>query len=115
MTIPVNTKNINNIKKPISPINKMEKYKKISDNTNAIKYESINLNIKNIPQNDYNYQKRISKIESKKEKEEKDDGLNFSMMKIFEQLIKNDSVKKNTKKIPGAKNENKAFERKKLK
>ena len=112
MTIPVNTKNINNIEKPISPINKMEKYKKISDNTNIIKNETINMNINNLGQNDYNYQKRISKIDNKKEKEEKDDGLNFSMMKIFEQLIKNDSVKKNTKKITGTKNENKAFERK---
>ena len=115
MTIPVNSKNINNNEKSISPINKMEKYaKKINDNfiLNSYKNDFININSNNnnIAQNDYNFQKKMSKIDSKKEK---DGGLNFSMMKIFEQLIKNDTIRTKTIKKTGTKNEQKAFERKK--
>ena len=117
MTIPVNIKNINNTEKPISPINKINYIKKIANNAiiaNKNENIKINLNINSSSQNDYNYQKRISKIETKKEKEEKDDGFNFSMAKIFEQLIKNDSVKSKTiKKTTGVKSDAKAFERKK--
>ena len=77
------------------------------------KYCFKNLIINTRSQNDYNYQKRISKIENKKEKEGKDDELNFSMAKILEQLIKNDSVKSKTiKRITGVINDPKAFEKK---
>jgi hypothetical protein len=115
-TIPVNSKiiSINNNEKSISPINKLEKYINTSTNKNEI--IKINNNNNNITQNNNNYQKPISKNDNKnekeKEKEEKDDGLNFSMMKIFEQLIKKDSERSKTIKKIGIKNEHKAFEKK---
>jgi hypothetical protein len=117
-TIPVNSKtisiNIRNNEKPISPINKLEKY----INTNKNENIKINSNNNNVTQNKYNYQKPISKNDNKnetekEEKKEKDNGLNFSMMKIFEQLIKKDSERSKTIKKIGIKNEQKAFEKKK--
>lgn len=73
MTIPVNSKNINNNEKSISPINKMEKYaKKINDNFNLNSYKNdfinINSNNNNIAQNDYNFQKKCLKLIAKRKR-----------------------------------------------